>query len=96
MGVPRLAHDARVDELGADVGVDYADDDGRHDHERERPFLVRLHSEAAECGRRGVLAQVSEADCRRNDEEEERDCGQDGERLREVFWLLHLCNECWE
>ena len=96
VGVARPAHDTRVDELGADVGVDHADDDGRHDHERERALFVRLHAQAAERRRRRVLPQVAEADRRRDDEEEERDCGQHGQRLREVLRLLHLCDEGWE
>ena len=40
VGVSGFAHDAEVDELGADVRVDDADDNGGDDDEREGSLLV--------------------------------------------------------
>ncbi len=44
----------------------------------------------------GVLSEVSEADCGRDDEEEGGDAGEDCEGLGEVLRLFHLGDEGWE
>lgn len=94
--VTRLAHNAEVDELCADVGVDDSDDHGRDNDEGEGSLSVRLGAETAKGRGRGVLAEVVEADRRRADEQEGGDGGQHGQGLGEVLGPFHLRDESWE
>lgn len=96
MRVARVAHDALIDEFGGNVGVDDTDDEGRHNDKRERGLLVFDDAQGAEGWSSGVLAQVSESDCGRHDEQEQRDACQDSERFGEILWPFHLRNEGWE
>lgn len=65
----RRAHDAGVDELGRDVGVDDTDDEGWDDDEGERGLLIRHDAETAKRRCSGVLSEVAESDGWRYDEE---------------------------
>ena len=77
MSVPGGAHDARVDELRGDVGIDHANDKRRYNNEGKRAFPVILWTKTAKSGRGGILSQVPESNCRRNDEQECGDASQD-------------------
>ena len=91
--VSRLAHDSKVDEFGTDVRIDDTDDNGGDDDEGEGALLVGGDTQTAESWGGGVLAQVSESNCRRNDEQEGGNGSKDSERLGEVLWSFHLSNE---
>jgi hypothetical protein len=91
--VSRLAHDSEVDEFGTDVRIDDTDDNGGDDDEGEGALLVGGDTQTAESWGGGVLAQVSESNCRRNDEQEGGNGSKDSERLGEVLWSFHLSDE---
>lgn len=68
-------------------------DDGWNDDKGERPLFIRCDTEAAKCWSSRVLTEISEPNGRRNDEQEGRDTGQDGQGFRKVLRTLHFRNE---
>ena len=89
----RLAHNSVVDEFCTNVRVNDADDNGGNDNERKRSFLVGDDTQTTKSWRGGILAQISESDCRGNDEQEGGNASEDSQRLGEVLWSFHLGDE---
>lgn len=89
----RVAHDSKVDKLGADVRIDDADDDGGDDDERKGCFLVGGDTQAPESWGGGVLAQISKSNGWWDNEQEDGYNSQHSERLGEVLWPFHLRNK---
>lgn len=96
VSVSGVAHQATVDILRSDIGVNDSDDDRGDDNEGERTLLVVVWAQRSKSWSGGVLAEIAEADRWWYDEQEGRDCGEDVQSLGKVLGLLHLRNEGWE
>lgn len=90
MGVVGLAHNAVVHELCRHVRVDDTDNQSGHNDKGKRGLLVCHNTKTSECRGSSVLSEVSEANGRRNDEQESGDTCKDSQRLGEVLRPLHL------
>lgn len=91
--VSRLAHNSEVDEFGTDVRVDDTDNEGGNDDEREGSLLIGDDTQTTESWGGGVLGQISESNCRRNNEQEGGNGSEDSEGFGEVLWSFHLGDE---
>jgi len=89
----RLPHNSEVDEFGTYVRVDDTDDDGGNDDEREGTLFVGDDTQTTESWGGGVLAQVSESNCWRNNKQEGGNGNKDSEGFGEVLWSFHLGDE---
>lgn len=96
MGVTGLAHDAVVHELCGHVRIDHTDNQRGNNDKGKRSLLVCHDTKTAESRGGGVLSEVSEADGRRNDEQESGNTCQNSQRLGEVLRPLHLGDESRE
>ena len=93
VAMSRGTHDARINKFCANVGIDHTNDKSRNNNKSEGTLPVAFGSKTTKGRRSRVLPQISESDCRRNDEQECGDASQDSQGFGEVLWLFHLGDE---
>ena len=71
MRVPRPAHDPGIDGFGGDIDIYYHYDKGWNDEKREIGFPICDDTKRTECWSGGILSEISEANGRRDDKEDD-------------------------
>jgi hypothetical protein len=91
--VSRATQDSLENELGCDVGVKSADDDGRDENESKGRFSLPWLKKRSDRGGGRVLSEVVVSDGSNDTEEDKLKNGQGSESFGEVLGLFHFGDE---